>query len=86
MAKLKFNMDSVKGNSVVQLVELGSGVVQITMKDEENRNGFSQELMTGLFQCYAMIAKSTPPLSQEQGRKEEPQRHRQCSGRSMGEP
>ena len=42
--------------------------------------------MTGLFQCYAMIAKSTPPLSQEQGRKEEPQRHRQCSGRSMGEP
>lgn len=55
MAKLKFNMDSVKGNSVVQLVELGSGVVQITMKDEENRNGFSQELMTGLFQCFQAV-------------------------------
>ena len=58
MAKLKFNMDSVKGNSVVQLVELGSGVVQITMKDEENRNGFSQELMTGLFQCFQAVREN----------------------------
>ena len=37
MASLN-NMDSAKSNtSVVQLAELGNGVVQISMKDEENR-------------------------------------------------
>ena len=59
MANLNFNLDSVNGNSkVVQLVELGNGVVQITMKDEENKNGFSRELVTGLFQCFQAVREN----------------------------
>ncbi|NEP38492.1 MAG: acyltransferase domain-containing protein, partial [Okeania sp. SIO2H7] len=58
MAKLNFNQDSVKGNSKAQLVELGNGVVQITMNDEENRNNFSQEMVTGLFQCFQAVREN----------------------------
>ena len=59
MAKLNFNLDSVKGNSkVVQLVDLGNGVVQITMNDEENRNSFSQELVKELFQCFQRVREN----------------------------
>jgi malonyl CoA-acyl carrier protein transacylase len=58
MAKLNFSQDSVKGNSKAQLVELGNGVVQITMNDEENRNNFSQEMVTGLFQCFQAVREN----------------------------
>ena len=48
MANINLNLDLVKGNSdVVQLVELGNGVVQITMRDEENCNTFSPGIIEG---------------------------------------
>ncbi|RQH19836.1 enoyl-CoA hydratase-related protein, partial [Okeania hirsuta] len=58
MAKLNFNLDPVKGNSKVQLVELGNGVVQITMNDEENKNSFSQAFVTELFQCFQAVKEN----------------------------
>ncbi len=59
MASLNLNIDSAKSNTeVVQLVELGNGVVQIMMKDEENSNGFSQELMARLFQCFQAVSQN----------------------------
>nr|AFV96142.1 polyketide synthase [Cylindrospermum licheniforme UTEX B 2014]ARU81122.1 CylH [Cylindrospermum licheniforme UTEX B 2014] len=59
MASLNFNLDSAKGNSeVVQLVELGNGVVKITMKDEENHNTFSSEIIDGLYKCFGAVAQN----------------------------
>ena len=55
MANLNFNLDSVRSNSKVQLVELGNGVVQITMNDEENKNSFSQKFVEELFQCFQAV-------------------------------
>ncbi|NEQ72618.1 MAG: SDR family NAD(P)-dependent oxidoreductase [Okeania sp. SIO2C9] len=59
MANVNLNLDRVKGNSdVVQLVELGNGVVQITMKDEENRNAFSPGIIEGLYKCFGAVAQN----------------------------
>ncbi|NEO96210.1 MAG: enoyl-CoA hydratase, partial [Moorea sp. SIO3G5] len=59
MANVNLNLDLVKGNSdVVQLVELGNGVVQITMKDEENCNRFSPGIIEGLYKCFGAVAEN----------------------------
>ncbi|MDJ0618873.1 MAG: polyketide synthase [Calothrix sp. MO_192.B10] len=59
MASLNLNLDSAKSNTeVVQLVELGNGVVQITMKDEENRNTFSPGIIEGLCKCFGAVAQN----------------------------
>ena len=56
MANINLNLDLVKGNSdVVQLVELGNGVVQITMRDEENCNTFSPGIIEGLYKCFGAV-------------------------------
>jgi|GEM_PF-3541583 len=59
MANLNLNLDLVKGKSdVVKLEELGNGVVQITMKDEENRNTFSPGIIEGLYKCFSAVAEN----------------------------
>ncbi|MDJ1172317.1 polyketide synthase [Roseofilum sp. BLCC_M154] len=59
MANLNLNLDVAKGNSdVVQLVELGNGVVQITMRDEEKSNIFSLEIIEGLYRCFEAVAEN----------------------------
>ncbi|NEP77742.1 MAG: acyltransferase domain-containing protein [Okeania sp. SIO3B3] len=59
MANVNLNLDLVKGKpEVVQLVELGNGVVQITMKDEENRNTFSPGIIEGLYKCFGTVAEN----------------------------
>ncbi|MDJ0515594.1 MAG: SDR family NAD(P)-dependent oxidoreductase [Trichodesmium sp. MO_231.B1] len=59
MVKLNFNEDSVSNNSeVVELAELGNGVVQITMKDEENRNTLSTGVREGLSKCFGAVAQN----------------------------
>ena len=59
MANINLNLDLVKGNSdVVQLVELGNGVVQITMRDEENCNTFSPGIIEGLYKCFGAVAEN----------------------------
>ncbi|MGD1713000.1 polyketide synthase, partial [Dapis sp. BLCC M172] len=59
MTKLNFNQDSVSNNSeVVELAELGNGVVQITMKDEKTKNGFSQGIVEGLHKCFNAVAQN----------------------------
>jgi malonyl CoA-acyl carrier protein transacylase len=59
VAELNLQLDSVKGNSeVVQLLELGNGVVQITMKDENNCNTFSSEIIDGLYKCFGAVAQN----------------------------
>ena len=56
MANINLNLDLVKGNSdVVQLVELGNGVVQITMRDEESCNSFSPGIIEGLHKCFGAV-------------------------------
>ena len=45
-------------SGVVQLVELGNDVVQITMKDEENRNTFSPGIIEGLYKCFGAVAQN----------------------------
>ena len=56
MANINLNLDLVKGNSdVVQLVELGNGVVQITMRDEESCNSFSPGIIEGLYKCFGAV-------------------------------
>ena len=51
-------MDSFKNNTeVVELLELGNGIVQIIMKDEEHCNTFSSGLIYGLYKCFDIIAK-----------------------------
>ena len=59
MANVNLNLDLVNGKSdLVQLVELGNGVVQITMKDEENRNTFSSRIIEGLYKCFGAVAQN----------------------------
>ncbi|NES71139.1 MAG: hypothetical protein F6K24_41015, partial [Okeania sp. SIO2D1] len=59
MAKLNLNQDIGTSNSeVVRLTELGNGVVQITMKDEESRNSFSQSIVEGLRRCFGIVAQN----------------------------
>ncbi len=43
--------------SVVHLTELGKGIVQITMRDEQYRNTFSQALIDGLYECFGQVAR-----------------------------
>ncbi|MDJ1175526.1 polyketide synthase, partial [Roseofilum sp. BLCC_M114] len=45
-------------SGVVQLSELGNGVVQITMRDQEYRNTFSHGLINGLYECFGAIAQN----------------------------
>ncbi|NEO53141.1 MAG: SDR family NAD(P)-dependent oxidoreductase [Okeania sp. SIO3B5] len=59
MANLNLNLDLVEGNSdVVQLVELGNGVVQIAMQDKENCNIFSPGIIEGLYKCFGAVAQN----------------------------
>ncbi|NEO50868.1 MAG: zinc-binding dehydrogenase, partial [Moorea sp. SIO4A3] len=59
MANVNLNLGLVEGNSdVVQLVELGNGVVQITMKDEESSNSFSPGIIEGLYKCFGAVAEN----------------------------
>ncbi len=59
MANVNINLDLVKGKSdVVQLMELDNGVVQITMKDEENCNTFSPGIIEGLYKCFGAVAQN----------------------------
>ena len=59
MANLNLNFDSANSNTeVVQLLELGNGVVQITMKDEKHRNSFSEELSEGVSKCFDAVAQN----------------------------
>ncbi|NES40705.1 polyketide synthase, partial [Moorena sp. SIO2C4] len=59
MAELNLNRDLGTSNSeVVQLTELGNGVVQITMKDESSRNGFSPSIVEGLRHCFSVVAQN----------------------------
>jgi polyketide biosynthesis enoyl-CoA hydratase PksI len=39
----------------VKVLELGLGVIQITMQDREHKNAFSKELITGLFAAFERI-------------------------------
>ncbi len=59
MTSLNFHLDSAKTNSeVVQLVELDNGVVQITMRDEEECNTFSSKIIDGLYKCFGAVAQN----------------------------
>ncbi|HEY9804638.1 MAG TPA: polyketide synthase [Leptolyngbyaceae cyanobacterium] len=59
MASINFKLDSVKSSSeVVQLLDLGNGVVQITMQDEENCNTFSSQIIDGLYKCFGAVAQN----------------------------
>nr|AMB48441.1 polyketide synthase [Nostoc sp. CAVN2] len=59
MASINFKLDSVKSNSeVVKLLDLGNGVVQITMQDEENCNTFSSQIIDGLYKCFGAVAQN----------------------------
>ncbi|NER22529.1 MAG: SDR family NAD(P)-dependent oxidoreductase [Symploca sp. SIO1B1] len=59
MAKLNLNRGLGTSNSeVVQLAELGNGIVQITMKDEKNRNSFSRKFIDKLFQCFESVSQN----------------------------
>ena len=59
MANLNIDINSVKSHTqVVEFLELDNGIVQITMKDEENRNTFSQQLVEGLHKCFDKVAQS----------------------------
>ncbi|NEQ86116.1 MAG: hypothetical protein F6K26_40360 [Moorea sp. SIO2I5] len=59
MAELNLNQDLGTSNSeVVQLAELDNGVVQITMKDEQNRNTFSPGIIEGLYKCFGAVAQN----------------------------
>ncbi|OZH51287.1 hypothetical protein AFK68_32080 [Hydrocoleum sp. CS-953] len=52
MTKLNFNSE------VVELAELGNGVVQITMKDEANLNTLSTGIREGLSKCFGAVAQN----------------------------
>jgi polyketide biosynthesis enoyl-CoA hydratase PksI len=43
---------------VVRLTESDDGVVEITMRDTENRNTFSYALIEGLMQCFDVVARN----------------------------
>ena len=59
MGSLNYNLDSANINTeVVQLEELGNGVVQITMKDEENCNTFSPGIIEGLYKCFDAVTQN----------------------------
>ncbi|MDJ1182481.1 type I polyketide synthase [Roseofilum casamattae] len=45
-------------SGVVRLTELGNGVVQITMQDEEYRNTFSHGLIDGLYGCFGEVNRN----------------------------
>jgi polyketide biosynthesis enoyl-CoA hydratase PksI len=44
---------------VVQLTELGDGIVQITMQDKDSRNTFSRGIIDGLIAAFETIKKNT---------------------------
>ncbi|NES19697.1 MAG: acyltransferase domain-containing protein, partial [Symploca sp. SIO3E6] len=59
MAKLNLNRDlGTSQSDVVQLAELGDGIVQITMNDEKNRNSFSRKFIDKLFQCFESVSQN----------------------------
>lgn len=52
-------MDMEKSTTgAVYLTDLGNGVVQITMQDEEAKNTFSPPIIHGLMDCFAAVAQS----------------------------
>ena len=59
MENLNPSLDSAKNKTeVVELVELGNGIVQITMKDEEHCNAFSPGIIEGLYKCFGTVAQN----------------------------
>lgn len=45
--------------NVVELTEVGEGIIQIRMQDKESKNTFSQALTTGLIEAFSYIEKQT---------------------------
>ncbi len=46
-------------NEVVELSELGSGIVQITMQDRSNKNTFSSGITQGLISAFKEVSQNT---------------------------
>ncbi len=46
-------------NSVIELKEVGTGIIQIKMQDTANKNTFSNELIEGLIEAYEKISTQT---------------------------
>ena len=59
MANMNFIEGSATRNTeIVEFIELEKEVVQIVMKDEENHNSLSSEMMAQLYKCFQIVKQS----------------------------